>query len=166
MTCRFCMILHETSQPFGHQAMAHVAPFAWALQGVPCMHKAPRGKLWTSSSKRWVKKNWKHKCSKNGKFGKSSTVKTDVRGMMVGSSQNRVRHVKNDGTLRRQESSSPWPPKWLVYKGKSHPEMDDDWGYPRLWTPPLVYLSLSLYLPIYLGAIYLDSSLSIHRTCQ
>ena len=22
-------------------------------------------------------------------------------------------------------------PKWLVYKGKSHLEMDDDWGYPQ-----------------------------------
>ena len=28
-------------------------------------------------------------------------------------------------------------PKWRVNKGKSHLEMDDVWGYPHLWTPPV-----------------------------
>ena len=27
-------------------------------------------------------------------------------------------------------------PKWLVYTGKSHLEMDDDWGYPYFRKPP------------------------------
>ena len=31
-------------------------------------------------------------------------------------------------------------PKWMVYKGKYHLEMDDDWGYPYFSTPPFHYL--------------------------
>ena len=36
--------------------------------------------------------------------------------------------------------SNHWgiPNSWLVYKGKSHLEMDDDWGYPYFRTPPSV----------------------------
>ena len=30
-------------------------------------------------------------------------------------------------------------PKWLVYKGQSHLEMDDDWGYPHFRKPPYIY---------------------------
>ena len=28
------------------------------------------------------------------------------------------------------------PQKWMVYKGKPHLEMNDDWGYPHLWKHP------------------------------
>ena len=28
------------------------------------------------------------------------------------------------------------PKERIVYKGKSHLEMDDEWGYPYLWKPP------------------------------
>ena len=27
-------------------------------------------------------------------------------------------------------------PKWMVYNGQSHIEMDDDWGYPHFGKPP------------------------------
>ena len=27
------------------------------------------------------------------------------------------------------------PGGWMVYNGKSHPEMDDDWGYPSCRKP-------------------------------
>ena len=30
-------------------------------------------------------------------------------------------------------------PKWMVYKGKSHLEMDKNWGYPSFRKPPYVY---------------------------
>ena len=32
--------------------------------------------------------------------------------------------------------SRGYPNSWMVYKGKSHLEMDDDWGYPYLRKPP------------------------------
>ena len=30
------------------------------------------------------------------------------------------------------------PLQWMVYKGKSHLEMDDDWGYPYFGKPPFI----------------------------
>ena len=30
------------------------------------------------------------------------------------------------------------PQKWVVFKGKSHLEMDDDWGYPHFRKPPYI----------------------------
>ena len=35
------------------------------------------------------------------------------------------------------------PHSWMVYKGKSHVEMDDDWGYPYFRKPPYIHVNLA-----------------------
>ena len=41
-------------------------------------------------------------------------------------------------------------PKWLVHEGKSHLEMDDDWGYPYFRNPPYVYRYVVSVIYIYI----------------
>ena len=44
-------------------------------------------------------------------------------------------------------------PKWMLCDGKSHGNLDDDWGYPRLWTPAY----LPIICPIILGTAHLSA---------
>ena len=40
------------------------------------------------------------------------------------------------------------PNSWMVYKGKSHLKMDDDWGYPNFRKPPSLNISRPCSFPV------------------
>ena len=46
-----------------------------------------------------------------------------------------------------------YPNSWMVYKGKSHLQMIDDWGYPHVTKPPyreLCHIHTPMYMYIYI----------------
>ena len=57
-----------------------------------------------------------------------------------------------------------YPNSWMVYKGKSHLEMDDGLGHPHFWEPPYVFFSEPMLCCFW--AAWVQLSTGPGRECQ